>query len=126
VENQEVYISDPADISEEDLFLSNPAGIFTFYNENFKYRLKGELNIMGASVYEIDLFPNDLNKPYHTIKLLIDKASYQLHSVQTLEKQGVIHTITVREFKPGIKSGDDAFIFKPEEYPDVVVVDTRL
>lgn len=126
VENQEVYISDPADKGGEDMFLSNPAGIFTFYNENFKYRLKGELNIMGAIVYEIDLFPNDLNKPYHTIKLLIDKASYQLHSVQTLEKQGVIHTITVKEYKPGIKPGNDAFIFKPEEYPDVVVVDTRL
>jgi outer membrane lipoprotein-sorting protein len=126
VENQEVYISDPADNNAEDLFLSNPAGIFTFYNENFKYRLKGELNIMGASVYEIDLYPIDLNKPYHTIKLLIDKVNYQLHSLQTLEKQGVIHTITVREFKPGIKPGVDAFIFKPEDYPDVVVVDTRL
>ncbi len=81
---------------------------------------------MGNTVYEIDLFPYDLDKSYHTIKLLIDKDTYQLRSMQTLEKQGVIHSITVTGFQPGARTGDDYFIFKPEDHPDVVVVDTRL
>lgn len=126
VEDKEVYLSDPADATADDIFLSNPAGIFTLYNDNFKYRLKGELNIKDETVYEIDLFPYDLSKSYHTIKLFIDKKTYQLCTLQTLEKKGVIHTITVKSFQPGTKTSDDNFIFKPEDHPDVVVVDTRL
>jgi outer membrane lipoprotein-sorting protein len=126
VENKEVYVSDPADAGSEDIFFSNPAGIFTMYNDNFKYRLKGEIEINGVALYEVHLFPLDLNKSYHTIKLLIDKNTYQLHSMQTLEKQGVIHTITITAFHPGIKPAAGSFVFKPEEHPDVEVVDTRL
>jgi outer membrane lipoprotein-sorting protein len=126
VDQKEVYISDPADVGKDDLFLSNPAGIFTIYNDNFKYRLKGETNLMGNTIYEVDLYPYDLNKPYHTIRLLIDKSSNRLYSMQTLEKQGVIHTITVTAFQKGIKPDDDLFTFKPEKHPDVVVIDTRL
>ncbi len=71
----EVYISDPEENNADDeFFLSNPSDLFTFYQEDFKYRLTRELSFEGKEYYEIDLFPNDLNKSYHTIKLLISKS----------------------------------------------------
>ena len=76
-------------------------------------------------MHEIDLFPFDLEKPYHTIRLLICKDSYQLLSMQTFEKQGVIHTIAVTGYTPDVKLDEDFFVFHPERHSDIEVVDTR-
>ena len=126
VESNEVYLSDPEDAGEDDFLLSNPGKIFTLYHENFKFRLKGEAEHDGTGVYEIDLHPYELERAYHTVKLLINRSNYLLYSVQTLEKQGTSHTITVTDFQARIKTDDDLYTFRPENHQDVVVVDTRL
>ena len=125
-QQNEVYISDPEDASgQDDFLLSDPSRIFTFYDENFKYRYNGEGQADGTAVYEIDLFPFDLEKPYHTIRLRINTDSYQLVSIQTFEKQGVIHTISVTGYSTDKNLNEEAFVFHPELYPDIEIVDTR-
>lgn len=124
---EEVYISNPEETLEGDeFFISNPSQLFTFYNQNFKYRLTRETEYNGTSYYEVDLFPDDLNKSYHTIKLIINKANYQLYSVETKGKHGVNHIITIQNYKPGIKIREDIFSFDPADHPGIEIIDTRL
>ena len=122
----EVYISDAEENNADDeFFLSNPSDLFTFYKEDFKYRLTRELSFEGKEYYEIDLFPNDLNKSYHTIKLLISKKDYRLFSAQALGKQGDNHTVILKNYQKKVSVTEDTFIFDPSSHPGVEVVDTR-
>jgi len=122
----EVYISDPEENNADDeFFLSNPSDLFTFYQEDFKYRLTRELSYEGNDYYEIDLFPNDLNKSYHTIKLLISKKDHRLLSAQALGKQGDNHTVMLKNYQKKVSVTEDTFIFNPSSHPGVEVVDTR-
>jgi outer membrane lipoprotein-sorting protein len=122
----EVYISDPEESNADDeFFLSNPSDLFTFYRDNFKYRLTGELTHEGKDYYEIDLFPNDLNKSYHTIKLLISTKDYRLYSAQALGKHGDNHTVIIKDYRKNVPVSDGTFVFDPSSYPGIEVVDTR-
>ena len=101
----EVYISDPEESNENDgFFLSHPAKLFTFYQENFKYRLTREISYEGNDYYEIDLFPTDLNQSYHTIKLLVSKKENRLFSAQALGKQGDNHTGSLKIIRKRYRS----------------------
>ena len=123
----EVYISDPQDSQdEEEFFLSNPSDLFTFYREDYKYRLTRELTHEGKQYDEIDLFPNDLSKSYHTIKLLITKEGHMLYSAQVLGKHGDNHTVIVKEYRRKAPVTDETFVFDPSSHPGIEVVDTRL
>ena len=122
----EVYISDPEENNADDeFFLSNPSDLFTFYKEDFKYRLTRELSYEGNDCYEIDLFPNDLNKSYHTIKLLINKKDHRLLSAQALGKQGDNHTVMLKNYQKKVSVTEGTFVFNPSSHPGVEVVDTR-
>jgi outer membrane lipoprotein carrier protein len=123
----EIYISDPSSSSENDeFFLSNPEKLFSFYDNDFKYRLTGEVNHFGTDYYQVDLFPFDLNKSYHTIILLIQKSNYRLYSLETRGKQGVNHTFTIIKYQAKYKTTDATFSFDPSKYPEMEVIDTRL
>jgi outer membrane lipoprotein carrier protein len=123
----EVYISDPMDSQDDDeFFLSNPSELFTFYREDYKYRLTRELSHEGKQYDEVDLFPNDLNKSYHTIKLLISKDDRRLHSAEVLGKHGENHTVIVRDYRKKVPVTDETFVFDPSSHPGIEVVDTRL
>ena len=122
----EVYISDPEENNaDDDFFLSNPSDLFTFYQEDFKYRLTREISYEGKDYYEIDLFPNDLNKRYHTIKLLISKKEHRLFSAQALGKQGDNHTVVLKNCQKKISVNESTYVFDPSSHPGVEVVDTR-
>ena len=123
----EVYISDPASVSEDDeFFLSNPEKLFSFYDNDFKYRLTGELNRLGTDYYQVDLFPFDLNRSYHTITLLIQQDNYHLYSLGTRGKQGVNHTFSITNYQSKYKTTGETFSFDPSKYPEMEVIDTRL
>jgi outer membrane lipoprotein-sorting protein len=123
----EVYISDAEEnTADDEFFFSNPAELFTFYKEDFKYRLTRELFYEGKEYYEIDLFPNDLNKGYHTIKLLISKKDSRLFSAQALGKQGDNHTVMLKDYRKKVAVTEDFFVFDPAAHPGLEIVDTRL
>jgi len=127
VSEDEVYISDPATATEnDDFFLSNPEKLFSFYDENFKYRLTGEFNYLDVNYYQVDLFPVDLNKSFHTVSLLIRKDNYRLYSLGTKGKQGVNHTFRIGSYQPNYKVTPDTFSFDLSKHPELEVIDTRL
>jgi outer membrane lipoprotein carrier protein len=127
VSAEEVYISDPENTgSEEDLLLGKPQDLFTFYERDFKFRYTAEVEIQGIKYHHIDLFPKDLNKHYHTITLIINQSDYQLYSIQTKGKDGLIQTIQIQDYQNKVKTTEDTFRFDATKHPEVEEIDTRL
>lgn len=125
---------------EEDAesIVSNPTKIFELYKNGFKYRLKGEASMSvkvkadgkvttaKKTCYTIDLYPE---KPatveYHTIRLVIDKATTQIASITIMFKNGTEQIIEITEYKPNTPMPDSLFKFDPSKYPGVEVNDMR-
>jgi len=122
-EVNEVMISDP---DEEDAgLMSNPAKLFTMYDEEFKYRLVGEINKSGDRLYEIDLHPVDLDQDFHTVKLFIDRDSNFLHSAVIAGKDGNRYTFIVNSYDKTKTLPESYFVFNKSDHPGVEVIDMR-
>lgn len=118
----EVNISEP-DMSDDTML--NPANIFTIYEKGFKLKYIGEKNIAGATMYEIDLYPEDRTKPFSRVKLMINKATMQIHSFMQQGKDGNNYTITVKKMETNVATTDADFKFDKAANPKVQVVDLR-
>jgi outer membrane lipoprotein-sorting protein len=103
-----------------------PTNIFTIYEKGFKYKYEGEKTENGKAVHMINLNPTDVKgKPYHTVKLAIDKAAKQINSIKVLSKDGNHYTYTVKSFTPNAEMPDATFTFNTAKYPKVEVIDLR-
>jgi len=121
-EAEEVNITEPDPEDEETL---NPATIFTIYDKGFKYRYVGEGTENGKTFYEIDLYPENRDKPYSRIKLRVLKDELTLYSLRQVGKDGNNYTVVVNSMKTNIPLDDSDFVFDPAKYPDVDVIDMR-
>jgi outer membrane lipoprotein carrier protein len=119
----EVNISMP-DTSDED-FVENPAKLFTFYNRDFKYHLVGETRLENIAMYEIDLFPMNLNQPYSRIKIFVNHDTYDLFMITAVSKDGIDYSASLRNTKYNISISDDIFRFQPEKHKGIEIVDMR-
>ncbi len=120
---KEVNISAP-DTAKDD-FIDNPSKIFSFYNNNFKYQLVGEVKIDEGWMYEIDLFPNDLNQPYSRFKIFIGRETDEINKIIAVGKDGVNYAATIKNAKFNQPMDDDLFTFKPEKHKGVEINDMR-
>lgn len=121
---KEVQLQNPPDPSEEDAL--NPATIFTLYEKGFKYKFEGENTTAGKTIQTITLHPDDpKNKPYHTIKLEIDKGSQQVHALRVLGKDGNNYTYLIKNFSSNVNLPETTFTFNPAQHPGVDVIDLR-
>src|ERR1700743_1055726 len=82
--NNEVELND-VDKGETNI---NPAQMFSFYDHGYKYIYNGEYNIAGRVCQEIDLTPDDPQKPFFKIRLEIDKVKKQIYSALIFDKNG--------------------------------------
>jgi len=119
----EVTISEPS--AMEGDFVDNPALIFTFYNRDFKYRLVGEITVDKKLMYEIDLYPKDLNQPYSRFKIYIDKEKEEIYMLKAVSKDAVDYTIYIINLKYNLPLNDSKFTFNTADYPKVEVIDMR-
>jgi outer membrane lipoprotein-sorting protein len=122
----EVYISDAAGGEQaDDFFISDPSDLFTFYQEGFKYRLSGEIEHEGRVLSEISIYPEDLDKDYHTVKLLVHEKDSRIYSAEAYGKHGMNHTVILTDYLRKVRTDEKTFVFDPADYPGVEVVDTR-
>lgn len=119
----EVTISEPDDSSGD--FVENPALIFEFYNRDFKYHLVGEARLESGWMYEIDLFPSNLDQPYSRFKLYISKEKEDLYMVKAIGKEGTDYTVYIRNAKYNEPISDDTFTFDPKKHKGIEIVDLR-
>lgn len=119
----EVTITEPDKNSDD--FVENPTIIFDFYNRDFKYRLVGETKIDAGWMYEIDLFPKNLDQPYSRFKVLIKRDTEELYMIQAIGKDGIDYTAYLRDAVYNAPLKDDMFTFVPEKHKGIEVVDMR-
>ncbi len=122
IEAEEVNITEPDPDDEETL---NPATIFTIYEQGFKYKYVGEGTENGKDLYEIDLYPENRDKPYSRIKLRILKDDMTLYTLRQIGKDGNNYTVVVKSMKTNITLDDNMFVFNTESHPEVDVIDMR-
>ena len=119
----EVTITNPDD--ESDDFVENPTILFDFYNRDFKYRLVGETRLDVGWMYEIDLFPNNLDQPYSRFKVFIRKDTEELYMVQAVGKDGIDYTAFLTNAVYNAPLDDKRFTFSPDKHKNIEVIDMR-
>jgi outer membrane lipoprotein-sorting protein len=123
-EVKEVNVSN-AEQNKKDFFLSNPLELFKAFNKDYKYRLMGEGTEKGKDCYLLELYPYDLKRPYHRIRLTIDKNSFQVMKAEVSGKNGDSYEITILTFQSDQKVEDSTFHFDAKSHPGVEVIDLR-
>ena len=123
-DDNEVQINDAPDPAKNDNI--NPSNIFTIYEKNFKYFFEKEEIQNGATIQIVKLIPLEPGKkPYHTVKLYIDKTKNQIISVKVMNKDGNVTTINVKTFITNTDMPDTNFVFNKKDYPGVTETDLR-
>lgn len=123
VDVQEVNITEPDE--EDKFFLAAPYKIFSPNENEFKFKFIGETHIDNVPVYEIDLFPRNLDQEYARIRLQINKTNMKLCSVKYFRKDGIHYNIKLSNLKTNLNLPDSYFTFNVEDHPDVEVIDLR-
>lgn len=123
-ESNEVQINNAPDPNATDGI--NPINIFTIYEKGYKYKYEKEETVNGVKADVINLYPLDPDKkPFHTIRLSIDKVKKQIVAVKIFNKNGTTNTITVKNFLANTEMEDAAFTFNKASYKGVEEVDLR-
>ena len=116
---KEVTITKPD--KKDNSFQNKPSGIFTMYKKGYKVRLIDE----NATSWTIDLYPEDIKSEIIRVRLTIGKTSNDLKRLEYKRNDGVVLTVMVSEYNLKFKPDQETFIFKPEKYKGVEIVDMR-
>jgi len=106
---------------KDNSFQNKPSAIFTMYKSGYKCRLIEE----KADFYIIDLYPEDIKSDILRVRLIIGKAQLNLRNLEYKRRDGMVITLIVKEFNLKNKPDQDTFIFRPEKYKGVDVIDMR-
>jgi outer membrane lipoprotein carrier protein len=106
---------------KDNSFQSRPSLIFSMYKKDFKYRLIEE----SADSYIIDLYPEDIKTEILRVRLSIGKTLLNLNSLEYKKRDGIVMTLHVKDYNLKVKPESDTFVFKPEKYKDVEIIDMR-
>jgi len=123
-EVKEVNVAN-ADQSKKDFFLSNPLELFKVYDKDYKYRYIGDVTEKGKDAFQLELYPFDLKRPYHRIRINIDKSNYQVIKAEVSGKNGDSYEITITSFQTNQKLEDGFFRFDAKANPGVEIIDLR-
>lgn len=116
---KEVTIAKPD--KKNNSFESKPSSVFSIYKKGYKTRLLEE----KAASYLIDLYPEALDSDHIRIRLNIGKPSLDLKSIEYKYKNGVTAILTVKEYDLKQIPDNSTFVFQPEKYKGIEVVDMR-
>jgi outer membrane lipoprotein-sorting protein len=116
---KEVTITKPD--KKDNSFQSKPSGIFTMYKKGYKIRLIEE----NTASSTIDLYPEDIKSEIVRVRLTIGKTSSDLKKLEYKRNDGVLLTVIVSEYNLKFKPDQETFLFRPDKYKGVEVVDMR-
>jgi outer membrane lipoprotein-sorting protein len=119
IAEKEVTITKPD--RKDNSFQTKPSGIFTMYKKGYKTRLIEE----KSDSWIVDLYPEDIKSELIRVRLTIGKSLTDLKSLEYKRNDGVVINIYVGEYNLRFKPDQETFIFKPEKYKGIEVVDMR-
>jgi outer membrane lipoprotein-sorting protein len=106
---------------KDNSFQSRPSMIFSMYKKDYKCKLMEERN----DSYIIDLYPEDIKTEILRVRLSVGKTLLNLNSLEYKRRDGTIITLYVKDYNLKVKPASDSFVFKPEKYKDVEIIDMR-
>jgi len=120
----ECMIENVEDIIEDQGI--QPSEIFQIWEKDFKKYYDKEDKV-GTTVCDvIKLIPlNPKDKPFHTVKVFIDKATNQIAQAIIFGKEGNNTTYTITSFKTNVTVSSGDFAFNKADYPGVEIIDNR-
>lgn len=122
------YIEDAEEVQinsiEEGEEVFTPTNFLDSYTENYKSKLIGEENRDGKNVQIIELIPFK-KKNYSKVELILDKDKNQMISFSIFDNNNSIYTYLITKFIPDVPLNGNEFVFNPEDYPDVEIIDMR-
>jgi len=116
---KEVTITKPD--KKDNSFLSKPSAIFTLYRKGYKTRYIEE----NTNKIILDLYPEDIKSDLVRIRLAISKSTYDLVEAEYKKKDGIIVYLVVDEYDLKAKPDPSVFVFNPQNYKGVEVIDMR-
>jgi outer membrane lipoprotein carrier protein len=116
---KEVTITKPD--KKDDSFQSRPSSLFTMYKNGYKNRLIEE----RSDSYIIDLYPEDIQSDLVRVRLDIAKPTLNLKSFEYKRRDGITIDIIIREYSLRQVPEAGMFVFAPEKYKGVEVIDMR-
>ncbi|MFO8233943.1 MAG: outer membrane lipoprotein carrier protein LolA [Bacteroidales bacterium] len=122
----EVNISEASSESgEQQDILNHPNKIFELYKQDFKYKFIGNTTVNGRQVYEIDLFPRNLDEDYSRIRVKVLQENDIIYAAKVFGKDGARYNFTIDHMTTNESVPDSTFVFDESDYPDVEVIDMR-
>jgi outer membrane lipoprotein-sorting protein len=118
-EVKEVAVTAP-DPSDES-FIARPSLLFSMHEKGYKVRLLEQ----NASVWIIDLYPEDINVSLVRIRVAVGKSLYDLKSAEYRTKDGMTVTLTAKKYDLSFRPPAGYFTFNAEDYKGVEVIDMR-
>jgi outer membrane lipoprotein carrier protein len=106
---------------KDNSFQNHPSAIFSMYKNDYKSRLIEE----GSDSYIVDLYPKDIKSDLVRVRLSIGKTQLDLRSLEYKKKDGTTINLSVNEYNLKIKTSPDMFIFQPEKFKGVEIIDMR-
>ena len=75
--------------------------------------------------YIIDLYPEDIKNELIRVRLSIAKPSLNLKKCEYKRSDGITLTLFVQDYNLKLIPDPEMFIFSPEKYKDVEIIDMR-
>lgn len=120
-ESNQVQISD----YENDDETFTPEDFFQLYKNGYLYRIKETKTVNGKKITVIEMSPEDKDVSFFKIEVSIATDSNELIAFKIFEKNGVHTSYKLDSIKVNQNLADSTFIFYPEKYANIDVVDVR-
>ena len=114
-----------SNVDETGSELMDPSSLFTIYEKGFKSKFVNETVKDNKTVYQIDLFPEDESQDVSKVSLFIDKKTMLIHSAVLYGTDGNLYGVEVKKMDTNQNLPDSGFVFSPENYKDVEIIDFR-
>lgn len=121
-DNNEVQISN---YNPSEQTISPNKLITNFYDKEYKYKYAGIKKSGVRNCDAIELTPNNTDKQFSKVEILVDKATNTIAGGSITEKNGNHYTYTISNFSSNAAITDDQFTFNTQTHKGVEVVDLR-
>ncbi|HKL34624.1 MAG TPA: outer membrane lipoprotein carrier protein LolA [Tangfeifania sp.] len=105
--------------------LMDPSSIFSIYEKGFESKYTGTTVSDGKTLHEIELYPDTDEHDISKIILYIDKTTMMIDSAVLHGIEDNLYGIDVIEMDTKTELPDSHFVFKPDNYGDIEVIDFR-
>ena len=116
----EVSITNP---TEKELAETNPLALLQAYKNKSTIRFAAKSN--SKTTLTIELIPKTKDSDFQKIVVVANKANNYPQSVQMTDKKGMMSTLTLSQFKTGVKTNNNTFTFITKNYKDIEINDLR-